>query len=224
MHDDSPPYSNDRNSGPSSSQVARRRGLDRRWAAAEKSGMRKGLASWREMTDCGTTRRSAVAGSAAGSSGGGLLGGRLHAGRPQHLLLERLGGVRDRGVLREQDEEGGVAGGALREDRRDPVESLQLLGPVGLGAGGVRLDLGALVAHQQGDDLELRAHRGRHGSALDGGLDLAHGAGEHRDDALVVEVAGTTLSRRRTANARLALASSSQELLLRCAWHALCDG
>ena len=55
---------------------------------------------------------------------------------------------------------------------------------------GVRLDAGALLAHQQGDDLELRAHR-RHAPAprWTRGLDLAHGAGEHRDDAVVVEVA-----------------------------------
>ena len=47
------------------------------------------------------------------------------------------------------------------------------------------------------------------------GLDLAHGAGEHRDDAVVVEVAGAPLAARGgTASAGLALASSSQELLL----------
>ena len=58
-----------------------------------------------------------------------------------------------------------------------PSRRFSLLGAVRLGAGLVRLHPGALVAHQQGDDLELRAHRGHHG-ALDGGLDLAHGAGE----------------------------------------------
>ena len=56
---------------------------------------------------------------------------------------------------------------------------------------------------------------GPHRAALGTRLDLAHGAGEHRDDALVVEVAGTPLVARGGAGgAGLALASSSQELLL----------
>ena len=75
---------------------------------------------------------------------------------------------------------------------------------------GVGLDPGALLADEQRDDLELGAHRGHHAAALDGGLDLAHGAGEHRDDALVVEVAHPTLGARGgAAGAGLALASSS---------------
>ena len=47
---------------------------------------------------------------------------------------------------------------------------------------------------------------GTHGAALDARLDLAHGAGEHRDDALVVALADAPLvPRGRTASARLAL-------------------
>ena len=56
MQVESPPYSNARNSGASSSQLPSRlvvgRGVD---ATAEKSGARNGLASWRAMTVGGTT-------------------------------------------------------------------------------------------------------------------------------------------------------------------------
>jgi len=44
-------------------------------------------------------------------------------------------------------------------------------------------------------------------------LDLADGASEHRQDAFVVGVAGSS-PRRRTGGARLALTSSGQEFLL----------
>ena len=153
--------------------------------AAEKSGARNGLASCRETTDCGTTRRSVSGGRGRGSPARDLLRGRLDAGGPQHVALERPGRVGDDGVLGEQREQRGVAGGGLREDRRDAVEALELLGPVAVAAGLVGLDPGALLAHQQRDGLELRAHGGVTRSALDGRLDLAHGAGEHRDDAVV---------------------------------------
>ena len=109
-----------RNSGPSSSQ----RGQPARprpgaAAALEKSGARNGLASWRATTDCGTTRRSAAAGASAGSGGGGLLGRRLEPGGRQHLALEVAGRVGDHGVLGEQREQRGVAGGGLGQDRGD---------------------------------------------------------------------------------------------------------
>ena len=73
MHGEAPPpaRSNELNSGPSSSQVARRRVGAALGLTAEKSGARKGLASCRETTACGTTRRSGVAGAvSAGGSGG----------------------------------------------------------------------------------------------------------------------------------------------------------
>ena len=47
----------------------------------------------------------------------------------------------------------------------------------------------ALLADQQRDDLELGPQRAAYVAARDAVLDLAHGAGEHGDDALVVEVA-----------------------------------
>ena len=53
-------------SGPSSSQLASRRGREVGCGTAEKSGARKGFASCREITDCGTTRRSVPAGSGRG--------------------------------------------------------------------------------------------------------------------------------------------------------------
>ena len=57
-------------SGPSSSQPARRRGRGARCGTAEKSGARKGFASCREITDCGTTR---VGGPPADGAGGAVL-------------------------------------------------------------------------------------------------------------------------------------------------------
>ncbi len=55
-----PPYSNERNNGPSSSQPASRWALTRPSWAAAKSGARKGLASCRETMACGTTARRAA--------------------------------------------------------------------------------------------------------------------------------------------------------------------
>jgi hypothetical protein len=101
-------------------------------------------------------------------------------------VLERLGGVRECGVLLEQHQQGCVEGGGLGEDRGHALEPLQLLGAVGLGGVGVGLDPGALLAHQLGDDLELGADRRHDRAALDGALDVADGAGEHRDDAVVL--------------------------------------
>ena len=77
------------------------------------------------------------------------------------------------------------------------------------------IDAGALLTHQQGNDLELGTSRRLQGSALGAGLDLTHGAGQDRDDALLVAVAGLTpASGGRSGGAWLALASSGQELLL----------
>ena len=82
----------------------------------------------------------------------------------------------------------------------------------------VRLDAGALLAQQQGDGLELRAHGGRHAAALGGRLDLTDGSGEHLDDVATVADA-SLIPRGGTASARLALAWSSHKLLLRHAGH-----
>ena len=150
----------------------------------------------------------------------GLLGRGLDAGGLQHVLLEHLRRVRDDGVLGEQGEQRGVAGRGLRKDGGDAVQALQLRRPMGLASGVVRLHPGPLLADQQGDDLELRAHRALRRAALDGRLDLAHGAGEDRDDALVVELTDASpVAGRRTTPTRLAWASSCQEPLLQTARH-----
>jgi hypothetical protein len=81
---------------------------------------------------------------------------------------------------------------------------------------GRRPDPGALVPQQQGDGLELRAHGRRHAAAPGSRLDLTDGSGEHRDDIAAV-VDASLLARGGTASARLALAWSSQRLLL---WNA----
>jgi hypothetical protein len=89
----------------------------------------------------------------------------------------------------------------------------------------VRGHPGTLLAHEKGEHLELRVHRGRHASAVHGRLDLAHGAGEDRDQALVVTSARTALAALRiatlgiTTRAWLTLGSSSHELLLERSGH-----
>ena len=128
-----PARSNELSSGLSSSQPARRRGRGVLGRAAEKSGARNGLASCRETTDCGTTRRAVGGGRGAPSAAASSAAG-LDARRPQHVPLERPGRVGDDGVLGEEREERGVTHGGLREDRRDPVQALELLGPVGRGS------------------------------------------------------------------------------------------
>ena len=89
------------------------------------------------------------------------LGLGLDAGGGQHLALEVGSGLGDPGVLGQQHQQRGVAGGGLGQDGGDAVEALELLGALRLGAGGVGLDPGPLLADQQPDDLELGAHRGR---------------------------------------------------------------
>jgi hypothetical protein len=104
----------------------------------------------------------------------------------------------------------------VRQDDGDPVQALELLGPLGAAHRLVRPDAGTFLAHQHGDDLELGAHGRQHATALGSRLDLAHGAGEHRDDADVVAIADASLAPRRgTASARLALATWGHRLLLR---------
>jgi hypothetical protein len=160
-------------SGPSSSQPARRRGADLALAAAEKSGARKGLASWRDTTDWGTTWRSPR----PGLGDGARLELLRHGSMPAALSMSRLR------VWPRSETTASSASSASSEvsraavcceDRGDPVEALELLGALGAGLRLVRLDPGALLTHEQRDDLELGAHDGIT-APLDGGLDLADG-------------------------------------------------
>ena len=160
-------------------------------------------------------RHDSTLGRGRGFLGGFFLDGRFDAGRFEHLASERLGGVGDLGVLLEEREEGGAAGGGLGKDRGHALEALELLGAVGLGAGLVRLDAGALLAHQQGDHLELRADGGHDGAPLHGPLDFTDSARQHRDDAVVVTSAAALLRPRSgSIGAWSAPPSSGHELLL----------
>ena len=67
-------------------------------------------------------------GSAATGSGASSSSGTSLAGAAEHVVLELRGGVGDDGVLGEQREQRGVAGGGLGQDRGDAVEPLELLG------------------------------------------------------------------------------------------------
>ena len=118
------------------------------------------------------------------------LGRRLEPGGSHHLVLEVAGAVGDDRVLGQQLEQRGVAGRGLGQDRADPVEPLQLFVAVGLGVGLVGPHPGPLLAGQLRDDLELGPAGRLHGATLGARLHLAHRAGEHRDDALVVGLAG----------------------------------
>ena len=71
MHAGAPPpaRSKELSSGLSSSQPARRRGREVRCGTAERSEARKGFASCREITDCGTTCRSGATEAVAVSTG-----------------------------------------------------------------------------------------------------------------------------------------------------------
>ena len=123
----------------------------------------------------------------------GLLLRELDAGALEHRPAQVGGLVGDLGVLGQQGEQRRLAGGGLGQDGGDAVEPLQLAVSLGLGEGGVAPDAGALLAGEQGHGLEPRAHR--HAlAALHGGLDLAHGARQDRDQALVVEGPGAPLA------------------------------
>ena len=141
----------------------------------------------------------------------GLVGARLDARGPQHVPLEQPGLVGDDGVLGEERQQRRIPDGGHREGLRDVVETLELLGPQLVAAGLRGLDPGALIAQQQGDDLELRARRGRDPAAAQGGLDLLDRTGDHRHD-VVGDAAASSVPWGATASPRLGLASSSQEL------------
>ena len=110
-----------------------------------------------------------------------LLGSQLGPRLDQPVESQPLSGRAGR-VAIEQGQQAGVTGGHLGQDGRDAVEAFEQLGA---GAGrdlGVTLDASAFGAHEQGDDLELRAVRRAHRATTDLGLDLAHPAGQDRDD------------------------------------------
>ena len=122
-----------------------------------------------------------------------LVGAELRAGLEEPVAAEPLRDRGDRGIGLEEGDEARVARRGLREDLRDAVEALEQLGTGGVGDLGVGLHPGALLAHEQRDDLELRAVRGAELALLRLGLDLAHLAREDRDDGCVVVARSRTL-------------------------------
>ena len=168
MQAESPPpaRSKELSSGSSSSHPARRRGGRCRCGAAEKSGARNGLASCREITDCGTTRRSGAAGGAGVTGGGTSSGAGSTPAACQHVALDRPGRVGDDGVLGEQRQQPGVPDGGRREDRRDAVQALELLGPTTVAAGrrpGRGRARRAAAGRRPGTSCARQASRGRAG-------------------------------------------------------------
>ena len=171
------------------------------------------MASCRETTDWGTTRRSVPAEAAAGSVGALSSG----AGSiPTAVSMSRLSDLAASETTASSARSASSAGSRTAVFARIvAIPSRRLI----CSARWVWLlaalapDSGVLLAHKQCDDLELRAHRGRHAAALDSCLHLADGAGEHRDDVLGVADA-SLLPRGGTASARLTPAWSSHRLLL----------
>ena len=184
----------------------------RRRSRGRGTGWRAGARS----PTAGTTRRSAAA-VGASAPAARLLGLGLDAGGVEHLALQRLGGVGDDGVLGEQLEERRVAGGRLGQDRRDAVEALELLGRAGPRCSSLSALIRARSSRtSRATTWNMVRSDGAHRAALDPRLDLAHLAGEDRDDAFVVARAGTLLvPLRRTTTTRLTSALTSHSLLLR---------
>jgi len=126
-----------------------------------------------------------------------LLGGQLDPGRRLHLAHHVAGGAGLLRVVGQQAEQRRLPRGGLGQDGGDPVEPLELGGPLGLAEGLVGLESGPLVADQERDHLEADAL----GAALlYAGLDLARGLGEDRHDADLV--AGPPTARRPVTLAR----------------------
>lgn len=121
----------------------------------------------------------------------------FETGVDHHVALHGAGRLGDLRLFGEELDDAGVPRRGLREDRRDTVQALQLLCTLRVRERGVRLDAGTLLAHEQGDRLELRAVRRLEGAALCCGFDLTNGAGEDGDEAVVVERPGPARSRPR---------------------------
>jgi hypothetical protein len=130
-----------------------------------------------------------------GSRDDEVLLGELRTGLEEPVAAHLLGRRAGLGVRVEEGQQARVAGGDLRQDRGDPVEALEQVGSGGRGERGVLADAGALRAHEQRHDEELRAVR-RAGLALagDAGLHLPDPAGEHGDERRRVVLAGARLA------------------------------
>jgi hypothetical protein len=88
-----------------------------------------------------------------------------------------LGQFRELAAFADRLQQGGVASSGHGKDRPDAVEAFHLPVLELLRRFQIRHDPGPLLACEQGDDLELRAHRGAVIAAVDRGLHLANGLG-----------------------------------------------
>ena len=191
-----PPYSKERNSGPSSSQVASRRALGRRSSAAEKSGDEERVGEL--PLDAPTAaRRGARARRAARRR-------RARAPPPPRASMPAAAIISRRSSLAESET---VASSASRESSE--VSLAAVLARI-VATPSSRLSWSARLASVSSVSALMRARSsrtsrattwnlvradGETGPRWDAGLDLADGAGEHRDDALVVAVpAGVALA------------------------------
>ena len=173
----SPPYSKERNSGPSSSQLAepawsgRGAGDRREVGGQERVGQLAGDDRLRHDLALG-----GGAGSAGSGSGSGSLG--LAPGGPAAGRSCRSSRVRTTPTASsaEQLEQGGVAGGGLGQDRGDAVEPLEQLAPARASGGSVSALTRARSSRtSRATTWNLVRWLGRDLAALRRGLDLAHG-------------------------------------------------
>ena len=176
----SPPYSKARNKGPSSSQSPSRLVVGRGDGTAEKSGARKGFASWRAVTVTGTTRRDA---GEVGVRAGLRLGLRFGlAARPEEVVLQAHRGGRDHGASASSSSSEVSRTAVLARIVAIPSSRVNTAARSASGAE-VSAFARARSSHQEGDDLVCRAAARPDLAALRGGLDLTHRPGQDRDDA-----------------------------------------
>jgi hypothetical protein len=115
-----------------------------------------------------------------------FVGAELNAGRDEQVASQRAGCGGHRCIIRKQRNEARIARGSLREDARQPVESLLLVRPLGIRERPVGFDAGTLFAQQESCNLKSRAVGRLQGSLLHCGLDLPGGASEHGDDSDII--------------------------------------
>ena len=182
--------------GPCSSQPSRRRRGVSFGARAARSGARNGLASWRDST----VRRHDLA---LGERGGHdarcdrsdvgddeLVGGELGARLEQPVAAHALG---DRAMAAWSTSSSWMSdvsrAAVFARIVATPSRRLSSSARAASASRRVGLDAGALLAHEEGDHLELHPVGGAELAALGLRLDLAHLAGEDRDDGRLVVAA-----------------------------------
>ena len=115
-----------------------------------------------------------------------LIRAQRDAGGNQQITPHRFRRRRHRGVLSQHDDQRGVARGRLCENSGEAVETLLLVGALGVGERRIGLDSRTLFAQQKRSHLEARTIGRLQRPLLHCGLNLASGPCEHGDDSTIV--------------------------------------